>query len=135
MGKGHFPGGSTSGTYDEDGTPRFKEGPEFALKKEPSQKRWSERAAVDQGARLAAKKYRNFVSTFIAKCAVAFRSDRLTASLPEPPSELKLEISSWGGNIAWIDKHTGRKSQFAKFVLNQGWTPERPLAKPVPGGN
>ncbi|WP_392689297.1 hypothetical protein [Bradyrhizobium sp. RDI18] len=71
----------------------------------------------------------------MAKCAVAFRSDRLTPSLPEPPNELKGEISSWGGNIAWIDKHTGRKSQFAKFVLGQGWTPKQPVAKLDPGGN
>ena len=132
MGKGHFHGGSTSGTYDEDGTPRFKEGPEFPLKKGSPQKRWSERAAVNQDPRSAAKKYRNLISTFLAKCAVAFRSDRLTASLPEPPSELKPEISSWGGNIVWIDKHPGRKSQFAKFVLSQGWTPEQPVAKLPP---
>ncbi len=126
MGKGHFHGGSTSGTYDEDGTPRFKEGPEFPLKKGPAQKRWSERAETDQDARSAAKKYRAVVSIFLAKCAAAFRSDRLTASFPQPPGELKPEISSWGGNIAWIDKHSGRRSQFAKFVLNQGWTPDPP---------
>jgi hypothetical protein len=126
MGKGHFRGGSTSGTYDEDGTPRFKEGPEFPVEKEPSQKRWSERVEADQDARSAAKRYRGAVSTFLARCAVAFRSDRLTASSPEPPRELKPEISSWGGNVAWIDKHSGRKSQFAKFVLNQGWTPDSP---------
>ena len=132
MGKGHFHGGSTSGTYDGDGTPRFKEGPEFALKKGLPQKRWSEKAEVDQDARSAAKKYRHLVSSFLAKCAVAFRSDRLTASLPEPPGALKPEISLWGGNIAWIDKHSGRKRQFAKFVLNQGWTPEQLAAKPIP---
>ena len=126
MGKAHLLGGSTTGTYDEDGTPRFDEGPEFPLKKGPVQKRWSERAEADQEARSAAKRYRNLVSTFLAKCAVAFRTDRLTPSLPEPPRELKPEITSWGGNIAWIDKHSGRKSQFAKFVLNQGWTPDSP---------
>lgn len=124
MGKGHFHGGNTTGTYDEDGTPRFKEGPEFPLLKGAAQKRWSERAEADPDARSAAKRYRNVVSTFLARCAESFRSDCLTASSPEPPKELKPEISSWGGNIAWIDKHSGRKSQFAKFVLNQGWTPD-----------
>lgn len=83
MGKGHFHGGSISGTYNDDGTPRFKEGPEFPLKKGSPQKRWSERAAVNQDARSAAKKYRNLVSTFLAKCAVAFRSDRLAARTAE----------------------------------------------------
>lgn len=123
MGKGHFYGGSTSGTFDEDGTPIFDKGPEFPREKRLSQKRWSENPAFDPDARTAAKKHRNLVSIFLARCAEAFRNDRLTASLPEPPRDLKAEIASWGGNIRWIDQHGKRKSQFAKFVLDQGWTP------------
>ena len=42
MGKGHFYGGSTAGTFDVDGTPIFDKGPEFPREKRPSQKRWSE---------------------------------------------------------------------------------------------
>jgi hypothetical protein len=129
MGKGHFYGGSTSGTFDEDGTPIFDEGHEFPREKGPSQKRWSENPVLDPDARIAAKKYRNLVSIFLARCAEAFRNDCLTASLPKPPSDLKTEISSWGGNIRWIDQHAKRKSQFAKFVLDQGWTPD-PSSEP-----
>jgi hypothetical protein len=125
MGKGDYHGGSTGGTFDEDGAPRFNEGPEFPQIKGPPQKRWSENAPVDQDARLAAKQYGKLVSRFLALCAVAFRNDSLSASLPAPPKELKPEISAWGGNIAWIDKHDRRKYQFAEFVKNQGWTPDR----------
>jgi hypothetical protein len=124
MGKGHYHGGSTGGTFDEDGTPRFKEGPEAPVNKGAFKNRWSENTTVDQDARLAAKKYRKLVSSFLARCAAAFRNDSLSASLPEPPKELKPEIASWGGNISWIEKHDSRKYQFAKFVKNQGWTPD-----------
>jgi hypothetical protein len=123
MGKGSYYGGSTGGTFDEDGTPRFKEGPEAHLNKGEFKSRWSENTTVDQDARLAAKQYRKIVSRFLALCAAAFRNDSLSASLPAPPKELKSEISAWGGNVAWIDKHDRRKYQFAEFVKNQGWTP------------
>jgi hypothetical protein len=123
MGKGHYHGGSTGGRYDEDGTPRFKEGPEGPSIKGAHKNRWSENAKVDQDARLAAKQYRKLVSRFLALCAAAFRNDSLSASLPVPPKELKSEISAWGGNVAWIEKHDRRKYQFAGFVKNQGWTP------------
>ena len=129
MGKGHYHGGSTGGRYDEDGTPRFKEGPEAPINKGAFKNRWSENTTIDQDARLAAKKYRKLVSRFLARCAAAFRNDSLTVSRPEPPQELKPEISSWGGNVAWIEKHDRRKYQFAEFVNNQGWTPELPAAR------
>jgi hypothetical protein len=114
MGKGDYHGGSTGGTFDEDGTPRFKEGLEAPLNKGVFKNRWSENTTVDQDARLAAKQYRKLVSRFLALGAVAFRKDSLSASLPAPPKELKPEISAWGGNIAWIDKHDRRKYQFAE---------------------
>jgi hypothetical protein len=126
MGKGGYHGGSSGGTFSKDGTPRFEEGTESPLVKNKFKDRWSENAAVDQDARSASKQYRNLVSIFLAKCAAAFRSDRLSASLPEPPKFLKPEISSWGGNISWIEKHNLRKFQFAKFVRKQGWTPPVP---------
>ena len=125
MGKGGYLGGSTGGTFDIDGTPRFKEGPESPSNKGDFKSRWSENTTVDQDARLAAKQYRKLVSRFLALCAAAFRNDRLSASMPVPPTELKPEISAWGGNVAWIDKHDRRKHQFAEFVKNQGWTPDR----------
>ena len=125
MGKGGYLGGSTSGTFDEDGTPRFKEGPESPLKKGDFKNRWSENTTLDQDARLASKQYRKLVSRFLALCAAACRNDSLSASLPAPPNELKPEISAWGGNVAWIDKHDLRKHQFAEFVKNQGWMPDR----------
>ncbi len=124
MGKGGYLGGSTRGTFDKDGKPRFKEGPEAPSNKGDFKNRWSENTTVDQDARLAAKQYRKAVSRFLALCAAAFRNDSLSASLPVPPTELKPEISEWGGNVAWIDNHDRRKHQFAEFVKNQGWTPE-----------
>ena len=58
MGKGGYLGGSSGGTFDEDGTPRFKEGPDAPSNKGDFKNRWSENATVDRDARLAAKQYR-----------------------------------------------------------------------------
>ena len=77
MGKGSYHGGSSGGTFDKDGTPRFKEGPEAPLNKGEFKNRWSENTTVDQDARLAAKQYRKIVSRFLALCAAAFRNDSL----------------------------------------------------------
>jgi hypothetical protein len=125
MGKGDYLGGSSGGTFDKDGTPRFKEGPEAPLNKGEFKNWWSENTTVDRDARLAAKQYRKLVSRFLAQCAAGFRNDRLSASLLVPPKDLKPEISAWGGNVAWIDKHERRRYQFAEFVKNQGSTPDR----------
>lgn len=127
MGKGHYHGGSSGGTYDEDGKPRFDVGPEAPLVKRAFKDRWSEKTTKFDGkARAAAEKYRRSVSIFLAACAAAFREERLSPSRPQPPRDLQDEISAWGGNVAWIEKHDRRKHQFAKFVLSQGWSGDPP---------
>lgn len=123
MGKGHYHGGSSGGTYDEDGTPRFEQGPEGPLVKRDLKNRWSETAKGDPNARAAAEQYRRLVSIFLASCATAFRNETLSDSVPVPPKQLKPEILAWGGNVGWIDKHDRRRLQFAKFVKEQGWEP------------
>jgi hypothetical protein len=126
MGKGGYLGGSSGGTFDEDGTPRFKEGPEAPSNKGDFKNRWSENATPDQDARLAAKQYRKLVSRFLADCAAAFSADKMTAAFPKPPRELAKEIANWGGNADWISKHEQRTLQFAEFVKHRGWTPKTP---------
>jgi hypothetical protein len=86
-------------------------------------KRWDRDSTLDVDLRAAAKIYRKLVLRFLAECAAAFSTDRMTAAFPKPPRELAKEVANWGGNADWISKHQERTLQFSEFVKNHGWTP------------
>jgi phage tail tape-measure protein len=123
MGKGGYIGGSTKVYVGSDGTSWDSGDPKAETPDGPARKRWDQESTLDAEGRAAAKAYRKLVSRFLAECAAAFCTDKLTPMFPKPPRQLAQEVANWGGNVNWISKHEQRKYQFAAFVKNQGWTP------------
>jgi hypothetical protein len=110
MGRGSYSGGSTVIRPGEDGTSWGSSDAaetKKRKKRDARARRDDERPPTSKEIELERRREegeeRKLLRSFISACVTAYAANKLTASEPMPPRNLRKRVANAGGNIKWLE--------------------------------